>query len=59
MSKKLIHHFQSKQLTIDERMEAGKALRKKFPSVNQGDYKISSIRAEQHCQNLVFRVLLK
>ncbi|MEQ1587432.1 MAG: DUF2252 domain-containing protein [Cyclobacteriaceae bacterium] len=46
MSKKLINHFQSKQLSIEERMEAGKALRKKFPRVNQGDYKISSRRAD-------------
>jgi uncharacterized protein (DUF2252 family) len=39
MSKKLLDHFQSKQLSIEERIIAGKKLRDKFPRIKQGEYK--------------------
>jgi uncharacterized protein (DUF2252 family) len=39
MSKKLLDHFQSKQLSIEERISAGKKLRDKFPRIKQGEYK--------------------
>jgi uncharacterized protein (DUF2252 family) len=44
MSKKLLDHFQSKQLSIDERIIAGKKLRDKFPRIKQGEYKPASNR---------------
>jgi uncharacterized protein (DUF2252 family) len=46
MSKKLLKHFQSKQKTIEERIEAGRALRKKFPRIDQGNYKTPVKRAD-------------
>ena len=46
MSKKILKHFQSKQKTIEERIEAGKALRTKFPRINQGNYKTPAKRAD-------------
>jgi hypothetical protein len=46
MATKLLHHFQSKQLSVEERMAAGKALRKKIPRVNQGDYIVAAKRAD-------------
>jgi uncharacterized protein (DUF2252 family) len=46
MATNLLHHFQSKQLSVEERMAEGKALRKKFPRVNQGDYVVSTKRAD-------------
>jgi uncharacterized protein (DUF2252 family) len=46
MSEELLHHFQSKQLTIEQRIAAGKELRKKFPRVNQGEYKVSADRTD-------------
>jgi uncharacterized protein (DUF2252 family) len=38
MNRELLNHFQSKRPSIDERFAAGKALRKKFPREQQGDY---------------------
>lgn len=38
MSKKLLEHFQSKRLSVEERITAGKELRKKFLRFNQGEY---------------------
>lgn len=46
MKQKLLKHFQSKQKTIEERIEAGKALRTKFPRINQGNYKTPVKRAD-------------
>ena len=39
MNKKLLDHLQSKQLSIEERIIAGKKLRDKFPRIKQGEYK--------------------
>jgi hypothetical protein len=36
--KKLLEHFQSKQLNIDEHIASGKKLRNKFPRIKQGEY---------------------
>jgi uncharacterized protein (DUF2252 family) len=46
MSKKLLDHFQSKQLSIDERIVAGKKLRDKFPRIKQGEYKPAANRVD-------------
>jgi len=46
MSKKLLEHFQSKTISIEERMEKGKALRAKFPRLKMGEYKPSAKRAD-------------
>ena len=46
MSTELLHHFRSKQQTIDERIATGKALRKKFPRINQGKYNVSANRID-------------
>lgn len=46
MAKKLLKKFQAKQRTVEERMEAGKAFREKFPRIKQGDYKPSKKRAD-------------
>lgn len=46
MSKKLLSHFQSKSLSIEERIEAGKALRKKFPRHLQGEYEPAAGRID-------------
>jgi uncharacterized protein (DUF2252 family) len=46
MSKKLLDHFQSKQLSIDERIIAGKKLRDKFPRIKQGEYKSTANRID-------------
>jgi uncharacterized protein (DUF2252 family) len=46
MSPELLHHFQSKRQSIEERISAGKALRSKFPRIEQGDYKPSARRAD-------------
>jgi uncharacterized protein (DUF2252 family) len=46
MSTELLNHFQSKQQSIEERIAAGKALRKKFPRINQSEYKQSANRAD-------------
>ncbi|HEX9251172.1 MAG TPA: DUF2252 family protein, partial [Ignavibacteriaceae bacterium] len=39
MNKKLLDHLQSKKLSIEERILAGKKLRDKFPRIKQGEYK--------------------
>jgi len=46
MSKKLIDHFQSKQLSIEERIASGKKLRDKFPRIKQGEYKPADNRID-------------
>jgi len=46
MSKKLLDHFQSKQLSIEERIIAGKKLRDKFPRIKQGEYKPADNRID-------------
>ena len=46
MSPELLHHFQSKQQSIEERIAVGKDLRKKFPRINQGEYNISADRTD-------------
>jgi uncharacterized protein (DUF2252 family) len=43
---KLLKHFQAKQRSVEERMEAGKKLRKKFPRIEQGEYKPAKKRAD-------------
>ncbi|MBE0639683.1 MAG: DUF2252 domain-containing protein [Bacteroidales bacterium] len=42
----LLDHFQSKRLTIEERIAAGKALRKNFPRDLQGEYSPVSNRVD-------------
>ncbi len=44
--KKTIHHFQTKQLSVEERFAAGKSLRINFPRAKQGDFKPSVNRAD-------------
>jgi uncharacterized protein (DUF2252 family) len=46
MTQKLLHHFQSKRLSVEERITAGKALRKKFPRIDQGGYKPAPDRVD-------------
>ncbi len=46
MAKKLLKHFQSKQRSVEERMEAGKKLRNKFPRIKQGEYHPSKKRID-------------
>lgn len=46
MAKKLLTHFQAKQRSVEERMDAGKKLRTKFPRINQGEYHPSKKRAD-------------
>jgi hypothetical protein len=46
MSKKLLDHFQSKQLSIEERIASGKKLRDKFPRIKQGEYKPADNRID-------------
>lgn len=46
MSKKLLDHFQSKQLSMEERIIAGKKLRDKFPRIKQGEYKLADNRVD-------------
>ena len=43
---KLLNHFQSKHVSVKDRMAAGKALRKKIPRVEQGKYEPASDRAD-------------
>jgi hypothetical protein len=38
MSQELLSHFQSKKLSIGERIAAGKELRKEFPRIELFDY---------------------
>ena len=46
MNKELLTHFLSTPVPVEERISAGKALRKKFPRIRQGDYKKSSKRVD-------------
>jgi uncharacterized protein (DUF2252 family) len=46
MKEPLLTHFQAKQRSIEERLQAGKALRKKLPRSKQGEYKLSKKRAD-------------
>ncbi len=46
MARKLLKHFQSKQRSVEERMEKGKKLRSKFPRLKQGEYKPSKKRTD-------------
>jgi uncharacterized protein (DUF2252 family) len=46
MKLELLEHFEAKQKSIEERMEAGRALRKKFPRIRQGDYKPAPKRVD-------------
>jgi uncharacterized protein (DUF2252 family) len=46
MSKKLLDHFQSKRLSIEERIASGKKLRDKFPRIEQGEYKPADNRID-------------
>jgi uncharacterized protein (DUF2252 family) len=46
MSKKLLDHFQSKRLSIEERIASGKKLRDKFPRIKQGEYKPAANRLD-------------
>ncbi|HEY5826241.1 MAG TPA: DUF2252 domain-containing protein [Cyclobacteriaceae bacterium] len=46
MSKKLLNHFQSANLSVEDRMAAGKALRKKIPRISQGKYQPATKRAD-------------
>jgi len=46
MKKSLFVHFRSKHKSVEERIVAGKALRKKLPPIEQGDYKPSGKRAD-------------
>ncbi len=46
MTRKLLKHFHSKQKSIEERMDEGKALRKKLPRIDQGNYNLSKKRAD-------------
>ena len=45
-NKKLIEHFQSKQKTIEERINAGKAIRKKHSRTGLGEYKTPAKRKD-------------
>ncbi len=46
MSKKLLDHFQSTKLSIDERITSGKKIRDKFPRIKQGEYKPADNRVD-------------
>jgi len=46
MAKDLLRHLQVKQRSVEERMDAGRALREKLPRKNQGDYNPSQKRAD-------------
>jgi uncharacterized protein Yka (UPF0111/DUF47 family) len=46
MAKKLLKHFQAKQRSVEERMEAGKKLRNKFPRIKQGEYHPAKKRSD-------------
>lgn len=46
MSKKLLHHFESKQKTIEERFEEGKSLRSKCKRLSLGTYKTPAKRPD-------------
>lgn len=44
MAKQLLKHFQAQQRSVEERMELGKKLRKKYPRISQGEYQPSKKR---------------
>ena len=46
MAKELLKYFTKEQRSIEERMEAGKALRKKLPRSKQGEYKPAKNRVD-------------
>ncbi len=46
MNKKLLTHFQSKRLSIEERINTGKELRNKFPRFKLGEYKPAANRTD-------------
>jgi uncharacterized protein (DUF2252 family) len=46
MKPELLNHFQSKLLSIEERIAAGKDLRLKCPRIKQGEYKPAAKRAD-------------
>jgi len=46
MTQQILQHFQSDKSTIDDRIAAGKALRKKFPRADQGEYKPAKDRTD-------------
>ncbi len=46
MKSQLLSHFQSKPLSIEERIAKGKALREKFPRIKLGDYTPPNKRAD-------------
>jgi uncharacterized protein (DUF2252 family) len=46
MAEELLKHFQAKQRSVEERMDAGKALRLQFPRIEQGEYSPSSKRKD-------------
>jgi hypothetical protein len=46
MNQELLHHFQSERLSVEERVVAGKALRKKYPRHLQGEYQPASNRTD-------------
>lgn len=46
MAAELLKHFQSKQRSVEERMEIGKKLRSKFPRIKHGEYKPSRKRKD-------------
>lgn len=46
MEKNLLQHFQSKLRSVEDRIAEGKALREKFPRIEQGDYEPAANRAD-------------
>jgi len=46
MENSLLVHFRSKHKSVEERILEGKALRKKFPRIRQGEYKPTAKRAD-------------
>ena len=46
MSKELLNHFQSKRLSVEDRIIRGKTLRNKFPRIKQGEYKPAANRTD-------------
>lgn len=46
MAKKLLKQFKTKKRSVEERMDAGKKLRSKFPRIKQGEYQPSNKRTD-------------
>ncbi len=46
MNQELLHHFQSERMIVEERVVAGKALRKKYPRHLLGEYQPAADRAD-------------